>query len=130
MAKRFYQSGGRIIMSRPGYDASPSLADNRKIFDSNWSFGASVIQAGSFAFSGWPIVINFPQQSYVPAAEVWADVDTEFFGSRGTMHLGWRVDDLPASRIYNNRIEVTNEHLYGRRYTPGRIFYAVYGLSL
>ena len=44
MAQRVYLSGNppRLITSKPGYNASPSLADIYKTFDSNWFEGAGI----------------------------------------------------------------------------------------
>lgn len=85
MATRLYIAPGRIIISRAGYEASPSLADRYKVLDSNWDFSGGIIAKGTVsdpaAPSGEdyltedtsPLVITFPSCGYVPAAYVYQD---------------------------------------------------------
>lgn len=44
MSERLYMAGDppRLITSKPGYNASPSLGDIYKTFDSNWFNGAGI----------------------------------------------------------------------------------------
>lgn len=82
MARRLYLAPGRVILSRPGYNASPSLANNRKIFDSDWGYAGSLVAAGEFTDpaapaggnasspytnTSTPIVVMFPQNlGFIP----------------------------------------------------------------
>ncbi len=81
MSKRVLVTPGRIIISRPGFVAGPSLDDGDKVFDSNWDFSGAIIAAGTAPDPSTPItgseyttlssadiVINFPDPGYVPAA--------------------------------------------------------------
>ena len=113
-------------MSKPGFDASPSLGDENKLFDSNWFFSALIIAAGRVAHSGTSHVINFPQQTFVPAAEVWGE-GPGAYSSRSLFHLGYiGIGGNPTSPIYNNRIEVLNIE---SGLNLDTINYVVYGLS-
>ena len=69
MAQRFYSEAGRIIFSKPGYNASPSLPDIFKIFDSAWSFGYVLIASGSVGVSVGTHTISFPAQHFIPTIE-------------------------------------------------------------
>ncbi len=68
MASRFYSEAGRIIMSKPGFDASPSTPDTMKLFDSNWQAGYIIIASGTVTFNG-SVTVNFPPQHFVPLVE-------------------------------------------------------------
>ncbi|SKA30973.1 hypothetical protein [Consotaella salsifontis] len=46
MALRTYINAGRLIISEAGYNADPALADEHKVFDSNWAFSGRVIASG------------------------------------------------------------------------------------
>nr|CAD6411180.1 hypothetical protein REQ54_00845 [Rhizobium sp. Q54] len=71
MALQLTAQSGRIIISKPGYDANPSLPDAFKIFDSNWFATGGIIAAGSAIKSmGLPLTIPFTPLHYVPAALV------------------------------------------------------------
>lgn len=47
MADRTYISGSRIIISKPGYNAGPSLPDQYKVFDSAWPFLGRLVVSGT-----------------------------------------------------------------------------------
>lgn len=73
MTDRILLNAGRMIISQPGYNASPALADANKIFDSDWAFGSAIITMGVKQFnvedttSGY-YTIDFPTVlDYVPA---------------------------------------------------------------
>lgn len=72
MAVRFLANAGRIIMSKAGYDASPSLPDQFKLFDSEWGASSMVVMLGTaFKQSGVNLIIPFPSPlHYAPAADV------------------------------------------------------------
>lgn len=85
MAIRFWSNPGRIIVSRPGFNAAPALADQNKIFDSDWNFSGLIIAKGTIVDpapargGGWeslftdstdPIVVNFSGPGYIPTATV------------------------------------------------------------
>lgn len=126
MVKRFYEVAGRIIMSKPGFEATTSLADANKLFDSNWNFTGSVIAAGRIAFGGSSYDITFDAQAYVPAAEVWAEGPGPY-DSRSMFHLGYiGLGGNPTSRIFTNKIEVRNIE---SGLNMDTLCYVVYGLS-
>jgi hypothetical protein len=85
MSIRFLASSGRIILSKPGYDASPSLPDAFKILDSDWQFSGAIIASGRVSLAPGNTVINFPAQHYVPAAEVYMVDDNSVFYVGGTI---------------------------------------------
>jgi len=72
MPVRLYEDAGRLIISKPGYSASPSLADERKLFDSNWYATGMIMATGTVQKTGGQqLVIPFPfPLHYVPAADV------------------------------------------------------------
>lgn len=67
---RFYAEAGRIIMSKPGYWASPSLPDVFKIFDSDWSAGNVLIASGSIFAGGGTHAVSFPAQHFIPIVNI------------------------------------------------------------
>jgi hypothetical protein len=85
MASRFYSEAGRIIMSKPGYDATPGLPDAFKIFDSNWEFSYVIIKSGSATPSGDIVNITFPTQHFRPIVEAkFIEIDDGRDLDRGT----------------------------------------------
>ncbi|EPE99541.1 hypothetical protein [Rhizobium grahamii] len=77
MARRIRLTPGRVVISKPGFDAAnaDTIGDRNKVFDSNWNFSGTMLQAGRAA--GWnqasnaPITIPFGRTySFVPAARV------------------------------------------------------------
>ncbi len=74
MSVRFLSNAGRIIMSKAGFEASLTMPDEQKIFDSNWmatglviSSGIATVPTGSGEFA-----IPFPYPlHYAPAAMVY-----------------------------------------------------------
>ena len=85
MSTRYYEEAGRIILSKPGYDATPSLPDSFKILDSNWQFSGAIIASGRVAASPSNNVISFPAQHYIPAAEVFFEQGSQAFYAPGTI---------------------------------------------
>lgn len=87
MSKRVLVTPGRIIISKVGFDASPSLDDGNKVFDSNWGFGGAILAVGTFIDPSTPmaspnqiytrdlsnLVINFDDPGYIPAAYCMAE---------------------------------------------------------
>lgn len=73
MAVRYLANAGRLIMSKAGFDAGPALADENKLFDSNWMATGLVIATGTiFKPSASPISIPFPYPlHYAPAADAY-----------------------------------------------------------
>lgn len=113
MTQRFYAAAGRIIFSKPGYDATASLPDTFKIFDSDWVSGNVLIASGSIVGS---TTISFPQQHFVPL------VETRGFDNR--LGLDWVNYDFTYS-VTTNSLTIT--------FTSGdinRVDYAVYGIAL
>ncbi|MGF9564174.1 hypothetical protein AAIH70_11760 [Neorhizobium sp. BT27B] len=71
MAVRFLANAGRIIMSKAGYDASPSLPDQFKLFDSNWMATGLLIATLRKPWTGAnPEILLFPHAlHYAPATD-------------------------------------------------------------
>lgn len=101
MATRFYAEAGRIILSKPGYNASPSLPDIRKILDSDWQFSGAIIASGRVSRSQSNNVISFPAQHYIPAAEVLFEEDNYSYHARGTVTTNAIILDIFESGIAN-----------------------------
>lgn len=73
MSVRFLANAGRIIMSKAGFDASPNMPDEQKIFDSNWMATGLVIAAGlvTVPSGSGEISVPFPYPlHYEPAASL------------------------------------------------------------
>jgi hypothetical protein len=83
MALRFTAEAGRIIISKPGFDASSSLPDANKIFDSNWFATGGIFASGTAVKPPGmaTYTINFPPLHYVPAAVAYVGG----FAARGTV---------------------------------------------
>ncbi|QWY83577.1 hypothetical protein [Rhizobium phage RHph_X2_26] len=159
MTIRYYQTSSRVVVSKPGFDASDSgLADANKLFDSAWDFSGVLIASGTvvdpsspasgepfFTSSTSPIIINFPDPGYVPAAYVFCEhtvsqygfPDVGFSGFKHTFPVGRTAWDLAgeASFIYSDRIEIRRSRTQDgsgsglkARY-PGVIRYMVFGVS-
>ncbi|CDM56294.1 hypothetical protein LPU83_0612 [Rhizobium favelukesii] len=118
MAVRVKMTPGRVVISKPGYDAgnSDGIGDRNKVFDSNWNFSGTMLQAGRAAgnngASNAPITIPFGRTyTFVPAARVVA-----FFRANGSFPTitGYQAYyDLPQwganSRIYQDRIYLESD---------------------
>lgn len=72
MPPRMVITGGRTVISKPGYDAAATLADIQKIFDSNWGFTGIIVARGEVTIPSGvtTYTIPFPTQHFVPCAEV------------------------------------------------------------
>ena len=69
MAQRLYTVSGRIVISKPGYEASPALPDAFKLFDSNWGATGMIAFQQSFVKSaGSPLFVPFPFPLHYPPA--------------------------------------------------------------
>ncbi|MUZ65341.1 hypothetical protein [Agrobacterium vitis] len=89
MSNRLSITPGRMIVTKQGYDAADlSVADQNKVFDSNWGFTGLIIARGQitdpapangsgseayFTTTSTPLTITFPTVGYVPAAYVLND---------------------------------------------------------
>lgn len=124
MALRFTETAGRIVMSKPGYDASTSLPDAFKIFDSDWGFSGVIITRGSVSLpSGLQeYVIPIPPQHYVPTAEV------GYFDSSGNLvsYIGGYMTNSALVLQVNDYDPNDNS---GRTLPAGLYRYVVYGIS-
>lgn len=86
MTARIYMDGNipRIITSKAGYDASPTLANEHKTFDSNWYSGGGIRWTLEQLRSGasWnDSSIQFPETlNYVP--KVWAMCFKQWYGDQ------------------------------------------------
>lgn len=86
MAVRIYETGNppRLITSKPGYNASPSLRDDLKTFDSNWFNGCGVKfkyfgpYSTNYVFN-YPYVLNFVPKFFIQYYRVWNGNSTYFF---------------------------------------------------
>ncbi|CAD7023121.1 hypothetical protein REJC140_00100 [Pseudorhizobium endolithicum] len=97
MTIRFTETAGRIIISKPGYEASSALPDSLKIFDSNWgATGMLAFRGAAQKILGQQLVIPFPfPLHYVPAAE----------GARGSVTNSSLIIDADVpTRIINWRV--------------------------
>lgn len=120
MAIRFWSNPGRMIVSKPGYDAGPSLADTSKIFDSDWNFSGLIIACGRFTDPGpepntdpTPITIPFDDPGYVPSAIVTA-TGGDFNNSNPINGI---LNTLPLpTRIYSDHLEVLRPPAGGNNY--------------
>lgn len=95
MAERVYQTSTppRLITSKPGFNASPSLAETNKTFDSNWFNGCGV----KFKFWGpvsqnmtymYPYALSFVPRAIIQYHRPW-DGNTSYFS--GIPDSAWSV---------------------------------------
>jgi hypothetical protein len=113
-------AGGRIVISKAGFDASnPLLSDLNKIFDSNWDFSNLYLEGGPATDPLWtggggaspntPFNIMFKRTyNFVPAAIVWGYYPV----TSGLLltPIGTPQQELPGfgpnAMIYNDRIVI------------------------
>lgn len=107
MSVRFLANAGRIIMSKAGYDASPSLPDQFKLFDSNWMATGLVIAAGSVTKQARvDVTVPFPYPlHYQPAA--YAYTASSDAGVIGQPVRGYTTkNELVLYQNFNNSVEI------------------------
>lgn len=99
MSARVWIDGNapRIICSKAGYEADPSLSNEHKTFDSNWFTGGGIRWKLHHSVNGrftQPAFMPFPfQLDYVPRVQVfgykqWWGVN-DIFPSRNMVPLDW-----------------------------------------
>jgi hypothetical protein len=129
---------GRLIISKAGYEASPSLDDAFKAFDSNWPVMGRLIAQGvmldpSASISGnvdetastAGFSITFPQPfRYVPYVKIFVVKPSDYPGNLKNDigewdAIGWRVS---TTAIAFTRKGITGH--YGRRH----MLYQVFGI--
>ena len=76
MTERVLLDSEKLIITKAGYDASdPTVLNNKKVFDSRWSFSGGLIHRGYHEFArvrsndGY-YAVDFPVQTFVPTAMV------------------------------------------------------------
>ena len=119
MPPRMVITGGRTVISKPGYDAaSGSLADSQKIFDSNWQVSGVVIARGlvNIPSDVTSFVIPFPPQHFIPTAEVFNMASDGTF----TALAGYTTSDSIVLDVVPG---------YGNRVVAGPARWVVYGIS-
>ncbi|WP_313666327.1 hypothetical protein [Shinella sp.] len=150
MARRLLMNPGRLILTKPGFDArDPGLANNQKLLDSDWNFSGVIIASGTMTDpappvdssqegqtatnSSAPMIINFPSPGYVPAAIVhyvydWSIgfIDVGFPGFRRESSRWYGS----ASRVYEDRVEV-HRMPFGSSYHrfAGTVHYKIIGVG-
>lgn len=88
MAVRIYETGNppRLITSKPGYNASPSLRDDLKTFDSHWFNGGGIkfryggTVPANFAFN-FPYPLNFIPKYIITGGRTWNNDSQLFTGT-------------------------------------------------
>ncbi|MBZ9943428.1 hypothetical protein LB533_20285 [Mesorhizobium sp. BR1-1-13] len=81
---RILLNGDRLLITKPGVDASGSPADADKIFDSDWAFGGAIIKSGFYEglYEGvggavGNHAINFPATlDYIPSVLIFDALPT------------------------------------------------------
>lgn len=126
MAVRIYETGNppRLITSKPGYNASPSLRDDLKTFDSNWFNGCGVKfkyfgpYAQNYTFN-YPYALGFVPRFMISQHMVW-NGDANYFYWRHPNSPGFTVNPPNEAMIliwqasaagavaYSNRVEFTS----------------------
>lgn len=147
MATRFLMTAGRILLTKPGYDARDgALTDRHMLFDSNWNFSGVLIAAGtmtdpapmgggneSLTLTASPLVIAFPSPGYVPAAYVTFENPGPPTPYDGAGFDKFQIEDshvADGSKVYADRIELARGSISGGwhlRYR-GLIRYRVFGV--
>lgn len=126
MVKRLHLEAGRLVLSRPGQVASPTLDNAHKILDSEWGYAGLLIASGVTADPQYPVggdehssitpssqswEIPFPDAGYKPSV-----VLMTYRESTGYIwaYSNWTTYGLPSSgRIYNIQVG-TDRITFGR----------------
>jgi len=118
MANRLSVTGGRVIISKPGYNAEASLPDAFKVFDSAWGISGLIVAKGVVDIPNnyTTYTINFPPQHYVPYAEVIC---------RTTL-TGTKIFSVPG---YCTNSQIILGSVTGSLQARGLHYWTVYGLS-
>ena len=139
MAQRLYLTAGRMILSRPGQDASPALDDAHKIIDSEWGYAGLLIASGETQDPGTPWEVLFPDVGYKPTVTLmfrrWNFIDAT---EADAVVQPYPFRDYGGNRTYN--IQVMNDRIsftrnpgtqypYNANPTEGRIIYHVFGFA-
>ncbi len=105
MAVRIYETGNppRLITSKPGQNASPSLRDDLKTFDSNWFSGCGVKfkYFGSFTTNfvfNYPYALSFVPKFLIQYYRVW-NGNTSFFYWNHVNSPGFSVNPPNSAMI-------------------------------
>lgn len=121
MAVRIYETGNppRLITSKPGYNASPSLRDDLKTFDSNWFNGGGIkfryagTVPANFVFS-FPYALNFIPKYLVTGGRTWNNDNLLFYWQHPNSP-GYSVDPPSNALIYFWQSSRTNVRAYPDR---------------
>lgn len=85
MTDRILLSQDRLLITKPGIDASGNPDDDDKVFDSDWQFGGAIIETGykevqrQFGYGTYTIDLKKPL-SYVPLVQCYS------------VHPPWAID--------------------------------------
>ncbi|MDH7786320.1 hypothetical protein QBD01_002341 [Ochrobactrum sp. 19YEA23] len=108
MAVRIYETGNppRLITSKPGQNASPSLRDDLKTFDSNWFNGCGVkfkyfgSYPAGFVFT-YPYELSFIPKFFVQFYRVW-NGNTQYFFYNHPNNPGYSVNPPNNAMLYQS----------------------------
>lgn len=144
MDAEIFMDADKLVVAKEGFDASsPSLPEGNKLFDSDWLFSGTIVEAGlhidraSYKWdkrSGGNIganeatddsynqVINFTPLPYIPTVTLIPTADPRYWGDRGMVLLGVDPIELfgrPDDYWRNGEITVSNSQIVIPR-TRGR----------
>ncbi|PRD45331.1 hypothetical protein C5748_03810 [Phyllobacterium phragmitis] len=115
MADRVYITGNnaRLITSKPGHNASPSLADDFKSFDSNWFYGGAIRWIGKVTVPhrNTGVYYTFPQPlNFIPAIVVIKTLPLKSYQGDNRPAAGICVSADANTRPLNN-LQVTSQRV-------------------
>ncbi|WP_439273537.1 hypothetical protein [Pseudochrobactrum sp. HB0163] len=109
MADELFLTGKKLVVAKEGFNASdPSLPDGNKMFDSDWLFASTIVEAGLYLdpapprfkkppqnLTRWdektdwssPNVINFTPLDYVPTVMLISLADPRYWAYHGMVLL-------------------------------------------
>jgi len=119
MAQRVYLSGNppRLITSKPGQNASPSLPDAQKTFDSDWFYGGG-IKFQLTANSLTDTQVNFPYAlNYIPSVVALMIVDMDKQQMSGMWGGISSIPPPPSNAkgifLLTGRYDISTSSIYG-----------------
>lgn len=90
------KSPPRLITSKAGKSATPTMADANKSFDSNWFNGGGlkwILKKSNSAFTPFPYPLNYIPYVWVFGAEIW-NGEQEYFSK---FSINTKVVDMPPA---------------------------------
>lgn len=154
MDAEIFMNADKLVVAKEGFDASnPSLPEGNKLFDSDWLFAGTIVEAGlhvdkasysnakrgsnigGYSFvatdevtgDSYTQIINFSPLPFVPTVMLLPLSDSRYWGDHGMVLLGVDKADIwgrPSEYWREGEITVTNSQIHiPRCYSKGGKWY-------